>query len=198
MTILYQPLKRNGINFNTVIQSPSETTTSLQVVCFFEFEKNQHYEGGTHAVNEHFSGNIHELRKSGIFRGQALETLLISPVSKQIPAGNLLLLGLGDPADISLNFVERVGYTAASEAIKLGVTDFSFAPSLKDAGVAIPFEKKTDLSEHLVKGMLRAIDTYHILTQRNLCKPIVLAEINLLAGESQGQFSYEGLQLAFE
>ena len=128
--------------------SPSETTTSLQIVYFFNFQKNQHYEGGTYAVNEHFGGEIHRICESGIFRGEALE---------------------GDPEELNLDFVELVGYTAAMEAVKLRVKDFCFAPSLKDAGIAMSFEK-TDISKMLGRGMHRAITTSVTLSQKKTAK----------------------------
>lgn len=192
-----KPLVKNGVSFNTAVISPSETVTSLQIVCFFNFQKNQHYEGGTYAVNEHFGGEIHRIRKSGIFRGVALETLLITPLLKQIPAGRLLLLGLGDPEGLNLDLVELIGYTAAMEAIKLGVKDFCFAPSLKDAGIAMSFEK-TDISKMLGRGMLRAITTSVALAQKNMLKPMALTDINLLAGQAQAANAYKGLQQALD
>jgi hypothetical protein len=189
-------IMKDGVRFNIKVTSPSETITSLQIVCFFNFPKNQHYEGGTYAVNEHFGGEIHQLRKSGIFRGAALETLLITPQLRQIPAHQLLLLGLGDPEEFNLDFVELVGYTTVIEAVKLNVKDFCFAPSLKDAGLVMSFEK-TDISKMLAKGILRAINTSAILSQKNLLGPIALTEINLLAGQEQAKNAYLGLQQAF-
>lgn len=53
-----QSIVKNGVSYGVKILSPSETATSLQVVCFVDFDKNQHYEGGTYAVNEHFQGAI--------------------------------------------------------------------------------------------------------------------------------------------
>lgn len=192
---LNQPITKEGISFNTLVKSPSETITSLQVVCFFDFQKNQYYEGGTYAVNEHFGGEIHQIRQSGIFRGEKLETLLITPVRRQIPATQLLLIGLGDPEALNLELITSLGYAATLAAIQLGVKDFCFAPSLKDAGIVMSFQK-TDISEQLAKGALKAIHTAKILVQTNLLPPIVLKEINLLAGEAQAVHAYEGLEMA--
>jgi len=177
------PIVNNGVSFNTLIISPSETVTSLQIVCFFDFEKNQHYAGGTYAVNEHFGGEIHELRKSGIFKGNPLETLLITPLAKQIPARRLLLIGLGDPVDFNIDLIVAVGYTVAKEAIQLEVPDFCFAPSLKDAGLTLSFGK-TAVSDALIKGMSTAIAQSVTLFERQMMKPLVLKEINLLRGKA--------------
>jgi len=191
------PLIRNGIKFNILAESPFQTETALQVVCFFDFQKNQHYEGGTFAVNEHFNGEIHQLRKEGIFAGGTLETLLLSPSSNQIPAKQLLLLGMGDPDALDLDLFKQLGYTAVMEAIKLGVADFCFAPSLKDAGIAMSFAK-TDVSKTLAQGMFKALDAAAVLSAKKLIRPVALTEINLLAGQAQSANAYKGLQLAFD
>jgi hypothetical protein len=178
-----QPLIKNGVSFKTLIMSPSETFTSMQVICFFDFQKNQHYAGGTYAVNEHFGGEIHELRKAGIFKGETLETLVLTPIMKQIPAQRLLLIGMGDPANLSVELLKAVGYTAAKEAVKLEVTDFCFAPSLKDAGLVLTFGK-TAVSDALIEGMSEAIAQSAILAQKQMMKPVVLKDINLLRGKA--------------
>jgi hypothetical protein len=192
----FTPIHKDGLSYNTLVRSPSETKTSLQIVCFFDIDLNDHYQGGTHAVNEHFNGAIHDIRISGIFKGRALETLLISPVSKQIPAEKLLLIGLGDPGALNLNLMEIAGYTAVMEAVKAGVKDFCFAPSLKDAGITMSF-KKTDLSQTLANGMHRAFTAATSLAKRNMLTPIVLKDIYLLAGQAQAENSYQGLKKAF-
>jgi len=191
------PLTRKGIQFNILAESPSETATALQVVCFFDFQKNQHYEGGTFAVNEHFGGEIHQLRKAGIFSGAKLETLLLRPSSNQIPARQLLLIGMGDPAELNPDLFKTLGYTAVMEAIKIGVKDFCFAPSLKDAGIVMSFGK-TDVSKTLAQGMFKALDAAAVLSEKGLIRPVVLTEINLLAGQAQSANAYKGLQLAFD
>ena len=191
------PLIRKGVQFNILAESPSETATALQVVCFFDFQKNQHYEGGTYAVNEHFGGEIHQLRKDGIFSGARLETLLLNPSSNQIPAHQLLLIGMGDPAELDLDLFKILGYTAVMEAIKIGVKDFCFAPSLKDAGIAMSFAK-TDVSKTLAQGMFKALDAAAVLSAKKLIRPVALTEINLLAGQAQSANAYKGLQLAFD
>jgi hypothetical protein len=193
----YTPIHKDGVNYNTLVKSPSETITSLQIVCFFDIDLNEHYEGGTYAVNEHFKGAIHDIRKSGIFKGRTMETLLITPASKQIPAEKLLLIGLGDPGALDLDLMEIAGYTAVMEAVKAGVKDFCFAPCLKDAGMIMSF-KKTDLSQTLANGMHRAFTAATALAQKNMLAPVLLKEIYLLAGQAQADNSYQGLKMAFE
>ena len=194
-TTHHQLVVKNGINYAVKVVSPSETVTSLQVVCFFDFTKNQHYEGGTYAVNQHFNGAIHEVRQSGIFKGNELETLLITPVLKQIPAHKLLLMGLGDPDTLNLDLFNRVGYSVVLEAVKLGVSNLCFAPSIKDAGLS--GFAASDVSKALVQGMNSAVEAITILHQKNLAPDILLKEVLLLAGQPQADNAYRGLQEAF-
>ena len=192
----HQPVVKNGISYTVKVVSPSETVTSLQVVCFVDFTKNQHYEGGTYAVNQHFNGAIQDVRQSGIFKGNELETLLITPVLKQIPAQRLLLVGLGDPDTLNLDLFNRVGYSVVLEALKLGVSNLCFAPSIKDAGLS--GFAASDVSKALAQGMDSAVEVFTILHQKNLAPDILLNEVLLLAGQPQADNAYRGLQEAFK
>ncbi|MDQ0595034.1 hypothetical protein QFZ37_003403 [Chryseobacterium ginsenosidimutans] len=189
-----QSVVKNGVSYAIKVVSPSESVTSLQVVCFVDFTKNQHYEGGTYAVNEHFQGAIDEVRKSGIFRGNEMQTLLLTPMLKQIPAQKLLLIGLGEPDKLSLDLFNRVGYCVVLEAVKLGVPDLCFAPSIKDAGLS--GFAAADVSKALALGMNTALETASILFQKNLAPEILLKEIFLLAGQTQADNAYKGLKEA--
>ena len=195
-TTHHQPVVKNRISYTVKAVSPSETVTSLQVVCFVDFAKNQYYEGGTYAVNQHFNGAIHEVRQSGIFKGNELETLLITPVLKQIPAQKLLLIGLGNPDTLNLDLFNRVGYSVVLEAVKLGVSNLCFAPSIKDAGLS--GFAASDVSKALAQGMNRVVEAITILHQKNLAPDVLLKEVFLLAGQPQADNAYRGLQEAFK
>lgn len=190
-----KPLIDQGIAYNILVESPSQTNTPLQIVCFFDFGKNQHYQGGTEAVNQHFAGEIDNLRKNGVFKGDFLETLLIIPRLSQIPAQKLLLIGLGDPLSLSFELLEQVGYCALLEAQKLQINSFCFAPSLKDAGLSMP--EGLAVSNALPQGMSRAVAAATMLAQQNLGNDITIREIFLLAGEAQANHAYQGLLQAF-
>lgn len=190
------PLVNENIKYNILVESPSQTITPLQMVCFFDFSENQNYQGGTAAVNQHFNGEIDNLRKAGIFKGNFLETLLITPKQAQIPAEKLLLFGLGNPSALSFELLEQVGYYAALEALKLGVESFCFAPSLKDAGILM--QPGLEVSTALPRGMAKAISVARTLADKKLGDKVSLKEIFLLAGEAQAAYAYQGLIKAFE
>ncbi|RYZ68834.1 MAG: hypothetical protein EOP05_15760, partial [Proteobacteria bacterium] len=68
-----------GLRLQAIPVSPSEAESPLQVVCFFDQTKNQNYAGGTELVDQKFGGAIRKLRAEDHFRGELLETLLLTP-----------------------------------------------------------------------------------------------------------------------
>src|SRR6185503_8883507 len=189
-----QPFHSYGnVKFQVIPVSPSDTSTSLQIVCFFDQSKNQEYGGGTEAVNGHFDGAIKTLRAEDHFHGDFLETLLLTPKG-QIPAKKLLMIGLGDPDRFGVQNMEAVGRVAMNEAIKLDVSEFCFAPSIRDAGVtSIP---AGDVTVALSRGMFSALKSAEVLFERGLIPPIRLAEAVFLAGPQHLENSQAGLKKA--
>ncbi len=185
-----------SVRFQSIPVSPADTDTPLQVVCFFDQTQNQTLGGGTAAVNERLGGLIAALRAADHFRGELFETLLLTPHATQLPARRLLLVGLGDPARLSLEALGGVGRVAVREAIKLEEPSFCFAPSLKDAGFGgFP---AADVSTALALGMVSAIATAQALAERGLTPPPRLAEIVFLAGPQHLESSQAGLLKALE
>ncbi|MFC5520781.1 M17 family peptidase N-terminal domain-containing protein [Polaromonas jejuensis] len=183
------------VTFKAVVMSPSATDTALQVVCFPDQTLNQTYGGGTELVDAGFKGAIRDLRREDIFRGERLETLLLQPARQQIPARNLLLIGLGDPTMLTLDTLTAVGRVAAREAIKLNVWSFCFAPSLKDAGLSL-FDA-SEVSVALARGMTQAISRAQTLHARGLQQDFLLEEVIFLAGTQHFESSLKGLRTAF-
>lgn len=185
-----------GIRFQAIPVSPSDTNTPLQIVCFFDYSKNQTYGGGTEAVDKHFEGAIRALRADGHFRGDLLETLLLTPNKNQIPAQKLLMVGLGDPAQFNVDHMKAVGRVAMNEAIKLNVESFCFAPSIKDAGVStVP---AGDVTVSLASGMFAALDSAQYLAEKGLIPALKLKEAIFLAGPQHIENSQAGLNKAIE
>lgn len=106
-----------------------------------------------------------------------------------------MLVGLGDPDTLNLDLFNRVGYSVVLEALKLGVSNLCFAPSIKDAGLS--GFAASDVSKALAQGMDRAVEVVTILHQKNLAPYILLKEVLLLAGQPQADNAYRGLQEAF-
>ena len=139
--------KVDGINIEVIVQSPSAQETPLQIVCLFEYTEGDIFNSppalpkelnGMLHVDEAFHGLITELRKTNKFEGKALETLLIIPSANTIPAKKLLIIGLGNRNDFKPEMMRLVGVTGMREALRLGVTSYSHASDLKDAGISSP------------------------------------------------------------
>ena len=114
----------------------------------------------------------------------------------EIPAKKLLLIGLGDPDKFSAQVMRAVGHVAMNEAVKLGVSSFSFAPSIKDAGVSsVP---AGDVSTLLTEGMLKAYNSAATLVERGLMSALEVNEIIFLAGAAHIADSQAGLAKAIK
>jgi hypothetical protein len=75
---------------------------------------------------------ITSLRDRNEFVGDELETLLFLPPQHSIKPKMMLLIGLGDEQDLSLETMQRIGTVALREAVRLNATHVSFAPILRD------------------------------------------------------------------
>jgi hypothetical protein len=121
-----------GVTVQIKVQAPSGQDTPLQVACVFEYVEGDlttppalpaALNGMLH-LDQALHGLITDLRRTGRFKGHALETLLIAPPAGEIPAHQLLLIGLGDRKAFSPELMKRVGATGMREALRLGVTDY--------------------------------------------------------------------------
>lgn len=181
-----------GIRFQAIPVSPAVTRTPLQMICFFDQTLNQVMEGGTMDVDEHFHGAIRELRAKDHFRGEFLETLVITPKDRQIAADKLLLIGLGDPNQFSYDRLKILGRVIINEAVKLKVSSAAFAPDIRDAGIhSFPAR---EVAVALARGMLRAVTSAIALAEQGLIPKIELAEVILLAGTKHVLDAQAGLR----
>ncbi len=178
----------NGITIAAAVQSPSAEETPLQIVCVFEYEEGDIYKSppalppalnGLVHIDRQLNGLITELRKSGKFKGHALETLLLSPPPGTIPAKKLLLIGLGNKADFKPDLMVSVGNTGMREALRLGVSSYAHASDLKDGG----FDSPTGLiATNVIKGAVEAYQTELFLRQKKYSNLAPVTRITLLAG----------------
>lgn len=92
--------------------------------------------------------------------------------------------------------MKSVGHVAMNEAIKLQVESFSFAPSIKDAGItSIP---TGDVSIELTKGMISAFTSAQYFVDNEMMPPIKLKEVIFLAGVKHLENSQAGIKSAIE
>jgi hypothetical protein len=125
-----------------------------------------------------------------------LETLLITPPQNSIKAKALLLVGLGNEDELSLDLMEAVGRVSLREAARLGVRRVAFAPLLRDQGNS---KLGTgDVETAVVRGMLLAYDTEKRLQKEALAKEFTLDEWNVEAGPAYFDDTVTGVVRAID
>lgn len=193
--------KVDGIAINGLVQGPSAAEAELQVACVFEYTEGDIFNPPALAANlngmvhldDALKGIITELRKSGKFTGHALETLLITPPKGTLASKQLLLIGLGDRNKFTPDLMISVGSTAMREALRLGVSNYSFASDIKDAGIDSPTAL---VATNVVLGSFEAYRTQTFLKDKKLSDYKPLTKIILLAGPAFYTVAGEGIKEA--
>jgi hypothetical protein len=192
----------DGVAIEGAVEGPSTETTPLQVACVFEYTEGDIFNSppalpaaanGMVHLDQALSGIITEIRKSGQFTGHAFETLLITPPPGAIPAGKLLLIGLGDRTKFTPELMITIAGVAMREALKLGVSSFAFASDLKDAGVDSPTKL---VAGYEVKGAFAAYRTQVWLKSKKMSDFKPLTKMSFLAGQAFFTTAGEGIKEA--
>jgi hypothetical protein len=193
--------KVDGVAVNGLVQGPSAAEAELQIACVFEYTEGDIFNppalpanlNGMVHLDEALKGSITELRKSGKFTGHALETLLIAPPKGTLASKKLLLIGLGNRNTFTPEIMISVGSVAMREALRLGVSNFSFASDIKDAGIDSPTAL---VATNVVLGSFEAYRTQTYLKQQKLSDHKPLTKIILLAGPAFYTTAGEGIKAA--
>lgn len=189
-----------GVEIETVVQSPSAQKTPLQIVCLFEYTEGDIFNSppalpkdlnGMVHVDEALKGLITDLRKTNRFEGKLLETLLIIPPSNSIAAKKLLLIGLGNRKDFRADIMRLVGIVGMREALRLGVNSYSHASDIKDAGIDSP---TGEVAGNVIKGALEAYLTQNYLKEKQASAPLTVTKISLLSGPAYFDDSQKGIE----
>lgn len=192
----------DGIAVEGVVQGPSVQVSDLQVACLFEYTEGDIFNSppalppalnGLVHLDHDMKGLVTEIRKSGKFSGHAFETLLISPPKGTIGGKRLLLIGLGDRNQFTPELMTGMGSVAMREALNLGVSNFSFASDLKDAGIDSPTAL---VAGNVVKGIFQAYRTQVWLKDKQMANFKPMTKVILLAGPSFFTVAGEGIQEA--
>jgi hypothetical protein len=188
----------DGIDIEGIVQSPSAQESPLQIVCLFEYTEGDIFNSppalpkelnGMLHVDEALHGLITELRKTNKFEGHALETLLIIPPENTIPAKKLLIVGLGNRNDFKPEMMRMIGLVGMREALRLGVTSFSHASDLKDAGISSP---TADVAGYVIQGAIEAYRTQMYLKKQNASDALTVTKVTLLTDPAYFEDSKAG------
>jgi hypothetical protein len=178
----------DGITIAMAVQAPSNQQTPLQVICVFEYTEGDIFNSppalprnlnGLVHIDDALKGMLTELRKSGRFEGHALETILITPPAGSMSAEELLIIGLGDRKAFNPELMISVGRVEMREALRLGVSSYSHASDLKDAGIDSPTGA---VAVNVIKGAVNAYETETFLKDHSLSSSQPITKITLLAG----------------
>jgi hypothetical protein len=178
------------------MEGPYTADVPLQVVCYFKYTEAgaKRMTGAPVELDKDLGGVINALRSRDEFRGNPLETLLIVPKNGSIKPKALLLIGLGDESQISLDTMEQVGRAAAREAHRLRASKLAFAPLIRDQG------NKTlgvgAVETAVVRGMLLAYDTDQRLQAEGLSDKYQLTEWWVEAGPAYFDETVGGVKQA--
>ena len=172
----------HGVTLKVRMEGPYTADVPLQVVCYFRYTEAgvKKMKGAPVELDKHFNGVIGALRERGEFVGNPMETLLIAPPAGSIKAKYLLLIGLGDEADLSLDTLEQIGKTALRTATLLGISRVAFAPLIRDQGNDKIGAGNVEIA--VLRGMLLAYDTQLRLQQQHLAGSYTLEEWWVEAG----------------
>jgi hypothetical protein len=146
---------------------PGGQPSSVQVVCYLKHKST----GDTTLaavidLDRELGGIVKSLRDSDQFEGDPLETLYFESPKDSIKAKGVLLVGVGDEEQLSLDTMRGVGVVALRNAMLLNASTVSFAAALQDQNV-----KKLDVGDvagAVVSGVILAYDTYKRLEQLGL------------------------------
>ncbi len=192
--------KINDLTVEVLVQSPAAQETPLQIVCLFEYLEGDIFNSppalpkelnGLLHVDEALHGLITELRKTEKFKGKALETLLITPPPHTIQANKLLLIGLGNRQDFKPELMSMIGVVGMREALRLGVTSYSHASDLKDAGISSP---TADVAGYVIQGAIEAYHTQLYLQNKQADQPLTVRKVTLLSGPAYFDGSKTGIK----
>ncbi|WP_316800482.1 M17 family peptidase N-terminal domain-containing protein [Pedobacter frigidisoli] len=192
----------DGVAIEGVVQGPSAQVSDLQVACVFEYTEGDIFNSppalppalnGLLHLDQDMKGLLTAIRKGGKFAGHPNETLLITPPKGSIGSKHLLLIGLGDRNKFTPELMTGIGSVAMREALKLGISNFSFASDLKDAGIDSPTAL---VAGNVVKGIFEAYRAQLWLKEKQLVKVTPVSKVILLAGPAFFTTAGEGIQEA--
>lgn len=155
--------------------APYAQETELQIVSLFKHKATgDTLISAAAALDQALGGFITAIRDRGEFVGNELETLLIVPPPNRMKPKLLLLIGLGEEKNLSLDTMQRVGTVALREAIKLKASHVSFAPLLRDQNNATL--DAGDVTKAVMQNVILAYDTEKRLQKQGLAQPFTIRE----------------------
>jgi hypothetical protein len=171
----------HGLTVTVKQIGPVTQTTELQIVTLLKHNpQGDQYIEAMQDFNDKQGGLLQALRERGEFIGDLGETLLYTPPGQSITPRQVLLIGLGDEKDLSLDKLRVAGRIAIREAVRLNAHHVSFAPTLRDQGSSLIEVGAGDAA--VVEQGLLAYDTEKRLQAQGLAPAFDIQEWVIEAG----------------
>jgi Cytosol aminopeptidase family, N-terminal domain len=174
-----------GVTLNVAVWDAVGAEVELSCAGMFAREAGPALVGGLLHLDTAIGGALLRLRNDGAFRGDEMETLLLSLLPRPIRAKSLLVIGLGDPATWRPHIMERATRCAVSEAMRLGFSSAGIAPGLLDSGLGPAFIAGG--GDAMLAGVVGAIDAAHRLMDAGLAASLSLTQWTFGAGASHAE-----------
>jgi leucyl aminopeptidase len=170
-----------GIQLSIKMVGPYGEPADLQVICLFKHKQTgDTYQGAAKETDEKLGGILSSLRNRGEFVGEAGETFLFTPPKGSIPAKRLLVIGLGEEKDLSLDTLRIVGRIAAREAVRLKAKHVAWAPVIRDEGNTAIDVGEGDRA--FAEQMISSYDTEKRLQEQGLAPKFSIESFVIEAG----------------
>ena len=173
-----QPL---GIKLSIKMIGPYMQAADLQIICAFKHKiSGDTYQGAAKEFDEKVGGILSALRNRGEFVGELGESILFTPPKGSIPAKRVLVIGLGEEKNLSLDSLRVVGRVAARESVRLKAKHVAWAPVIRDEGNSTLDVGAGDRA--FVEQMLAAYDTEKRLQSQGLADKFSIEQFVVEAG----------------
>ncbi len=183
-----------GIALDVAAWDAVGADVDLSCACMFAHEVGPSISGGLLHLDTALSGALLRLRAEGVFRGDEMETMLLSTLPTTIRGRALMIIGLGDPKAWRSDLMENATRYAVNEAMRQGTSSAGFAPGLLDSGLQPTVTSKA--GDAMLRGVIRAIDTHHRLFERGLAALPTLRRWTFGAGASHAEAASEQFRRA--
>lgn len=162
-----------GVSIEVAAWDGAGADVDLSCACMFSHELAvAGPAGGLLHLDQALGGALTSLRRSGHFRADVMETLLLDRPPATIHARSVLMIGLGDPQAWTPALTARAAATALRHAVQGRVSSAAFAPSVLDAGI-VP-DRAADIPAAMMRAVAAALDAQAALVERGLAAPLSL------------------------
>jgi len=156
-----------GVSLEVAAWDAAHAEVDLSAVCMFTHEiAEAGLKGGLLHLDQALSGGLAELCRSGEFKADFMETLLISKPPSTIRAAALLVIGLGNPSSWTAATTAHAVKAVARAAVYRGDRSVAFAPSLLDS--RLTSSQTGDVALDMMRAVIEIIEVQTRVVERGL------------------------------